>query len=101
MVQFSARTWNDLKEIRAFLFQRMYHAAPVMKKREEADHVIRDLFPLYMSHPDLLPERWHARALVAQEARLARMVADYVAGMTDRYALQAHREHCAEPLKYL
>ncbi|WP_172331274.1 deoxyguanosinetriphosphate triphosphohydrolase [Mangrovicoccus sp. HB161399] len=101
VVQFSARMWSDLKQIRAFLFERMYRAPSVMKKREEAEQVIRELFPLYMDHPELLPERWHAQALVAQEGRLARMVADYVAGMTDRYALQAHRQHCAETLRYL
>ncbi|WP_138464902.1 deoxyguanosinetriphosphate triphosphohydrolase [Poseidonocella sp. HB161398] len=101
VVAFSDPVWRDLKLIRAFLFERMYRAPSVMLKRAEAEQVIRELFPLYMAQPGLLPARWHARALVAQEGRLARMVADYIAGMTDRYAIQAHRRHCPEPLRYL
>ncbi len=91
LVRFSEAMWRDLQQIRGFLFERMYRCAAVMDVRREAEIVVTDLFPAFLRNPDHLPERWHARVLAADEARLARMVADYIAGMTDRYAIQAHR----------
>jgi dGTPase len=53
--------------------------------------VVNDLFPLYMTDPRLLPERWQSDVAAAEgDTALARIVADYIAGMTDRFALQQH-----------
>ena len=83
--------WVQLKEIRSFLFRRMYRAPSVMEIRTKVTQVVYDLFPLFMATPSLLPERWHAEIAAAEdETALARLVCDYIAGMTDRYALQAH-----------
>ncbi len=91
VVQFSTALWADLKEIRAFLFSRMYRAPSVVQMREEVTVVVEDLFPLFLENPTLLPDRWHAdlEACTTQTA-VARMVSDYISGMTDRYALQEH-----------
>ncbi len=92
VVKFSDQTWSDIQQIRSFLFTRMYRAPSVMKIREEVTQVVEDLFPLFLSKPELLPERWHADIAQAKtETELARMVSDYIAGMTDRFALQQHR----------
>jgi hypothetical protein len=57
--------------------------------------VIRDLFPLYLRRPELLPPAWAADvAAAADDTALARIVADYVAGMTDRFALAEHARLC-------
>jgi len=57
--------------------------------------VINDLFPLFLSRPALLPAEWQPDiARVADETALARIVADYVAGMTDRFALAEHQRLC-------
>ncbi|MEM8556118.1 MAG: deoxyguanosinetriphosphate triphosphohydrolase [Pseudomonadota bacterium] len=90
VIQFSNGLWHDLKVIRDFLFERMYRCASVMEKRVEAERIVRELFPLYMERPELLPERWNPSTFADDKPRLARMVADYIAGMTDRYAIQAH-----------
>ncbi len=91
MVQFSVPVWQDLKQIRAFLFARMYRAPSVMIKRAEVTTVVEDLFPLFLKSTDLLPERWrHDVAQAIEETQLARIVSDYIAGMTDRFALQEH-----------
>ncbi len=92
VIRFSDQMWHDLRQIRAFLFQRMYRAAPVMKKRAEVTQVVEDLFPLFMQDPGLLPRHWarQIEAVRQDRAALARMVADYIAGMTDRFALQEH-----------
>jgi len=91
VVQFSPALWPDLNEIRAFLFSRMYRAPSVIEMRTKVTGVVRDLFPIYMARPDELPKHWQKDlAKLNDETALARMVADYVAGMTDRFALQEH-----------
>ena len=89
IIRFSKPLYQELKAIRSFLFTRMYRAPSVVAMRAEVTAVVNGLFPLYLSRPDLLPAEWRddvARA--ASETELARIVADYVAGMTDRFALQ-------------
>lgn len=91
VIRFSDGLWRDLQEIRAFLFTHMYRAPSVMAKRAEVTQVVEDLFPLFLSDPTLLPARWQADVARAEdETALARMVSDYIAGMTDRFALQSH-----------
>ena len=92
VVQFSERIWTELKEIRAFLFTRMYRAPSVMVKRSEVGKVVEALFPYYQQNPLQMPDRWHADVRAADgEIALARIVSDYIAGMTDRFALQEHQ----------
>jgi len=96
MVRFSHGLFTQLKEIRAFLFSRMYRAPSVVEMRKRVTCVVEELFPLYMAHPDLLPEEWQSDvAQAVDETARARLVADYIAGMTDRFALQQHKDHVA------
>lgn len=91
VIAFSDDLRHALREIRAFLFQNMYRAPQVMAQREQVTRVVEDLFPIYMADPSLLPRRWQDDIAAAQtETELARLVADYIAGMTDRFALQSH-----------
>ena len=92
VIRFSDGLWRDLRVIRDFLFQRMYRAPSVMEKRAEVTRVVDALFPLFLQNPDLLPRDWARQIEAAAQERttLARMVADYIAGMTDRFALQEH-----------
>lgn len=87
VVQFSASLWEELKEIRAFLFGHMYRHETVKKMRVETAQVVRELFAAFMADPARLPEGWQASGELAQ----ARTISDYIAGMTDRYALQLHK----------
>ncbi len=91
VIQFSDALWSDLQQIRKFLFTRMYRAPKVIEMRENVTAVVEDLFPLFMADPAHLPREWRADvAAVTDETGLARIVADYIAGMTDRFALQEH-----------
>ncbi|GAA6181999.1 deoxyguanosinetriphosphate triphosphohydrolase [Shimia sp. NS0008-38b] len=91
VVQFSKALWLDLKEIRTFLFARMYRAPSVVMMREKVTVVVEELFPLFLDQPTLLPDRWHGDLQQCDsETAVARMVSDYISGMTDRYALQQH-----------
>ena len=77
--------------IKGFLFPRMYRHPEVMRVRHDADHVVRDLFNTYVTHPDFMPEEWRSDLEAADDVALARRVGDYIAGMTDRFAIQEHR----------
>lgn len=91
VVQFTPALWADLKVIRQFLFTRMYRAPAVVAMRAEVTQVVHDLFPLFMAHPEELPKQWRKDVAEAQgETALARIVADYIAGMTDRFAIETH-----------
>ncbi|MEM9392404.1 MAG: deoxyguanosinetriphosphate triphosphohydrolase [Pseudomonadota bacterium] len=95
VVKFSPRLSADLEKIRAFLFAHMYRAPTVMQKRSEVTGVVRALFPAYMADPVLLPARWQPQiSAAAENTALARIVADYIAGMTDRFALQEYGRLC-------
>jgi len=91
MVRFSDGLWQNLKVIRKFLFTRMYRAPSVVVVRKDVTMKIKALFPLFMERPDLLPKQWRKDvAEVRDETALARIVCDYIAGMTDRFALQQY-----------
>jgi len=97
VVQFSPSLWSELKEIRTFLFENMYRAPRVMQQREHAAQVVCDLFEIFMTSPEAMPGNWGgAVASNAPDLHKARVVADYIAGMTDRFAQQEHdRLHTA------
>jgi len=88
VIRFSKPLYQELKAVRSFLFTRMYRAPSVMLERARVSRVIDGLFPLFMADRSLLPVEWQADLDAAEdETTLARCVCDYVAGMTDRFAL--------------
>ena len=87
---FSAAIAKAESTIKAFLETRMYRHARIQRVMDEAAHVIRDLFARCTAHPDDLPAEWREGLAGADETVRARRIADFVAGMTDRYALAEH-----------
>ena len=95
IIRFSKPLYQELKAIRSFLFTRMYRAPTVMDVRAKVTIFVRDLFELFLKEPRLLPEEWQADVAQSKtQVELARVVADYVAGMTDRFAIQEHARLC-------
>ena len=90
LVAFSPAMAASLHELRAFLRRRMYSHYKVARMQNRARRVVRDLFDFLFAHPECLPTGWRERAGEPGSARTARAVADYIAGMTDRFA---HDEH--------
>jgi len=91
VIRFSPALWADLQQIRKFLYARMYRAPSVNEMRKQVHGVVSDLFPFYLEQPRYLPPEWRddvARA--TDKTALARLVSDYIAGMTDRFALEQH-----------
>jgi dGTPase len=79
------------RSIKAFLFPKLYKHPRLMAVRRDAEAIVRDLFGRLTREPALLPEDWRGDLAGAAEPKLARRVADYIAGMTDRYAITEHR----------
>lgn len=90
VIVFSETMVAQDRVLKAFLMERMYRHEKVNQMSEKAKKVVTDLFNLYIEEPRRLPEEWAARAEGRDRAQFARMVADFIAGMTDRYALQEH-----------
>ena len=92
IIRFSKPLFQNLKAIKSFLFTRMYRAPTVIVERKRVTAMINDLFPLFLEEPGLLPAEWSSDVAKAKsETELARVVLDYVAGMTDRFAIQEHQ----------
>ena len=90
VVTFSAAMHRELEKLRAFLFQHVYRHERVMRVMTRAEQVVQDLFAHYLETPDDLPERWRAQDAAPSRRAQAQLIADFVAGMTDRFALQEH-----------
>ncbi len=75
------------RDIKAFLFANMYRHEKVLGVWERARDAISRLFPAFFERPELMPAEWAAQAVALEDADRAVVVADYIAGMTDRYAL--------------
>jgi dGTPase len=88
---FSSAMLGELSQLKAFLFARMYRHPRVTASLAIAKRVVAELFEALTSDPALLPEDWHAACAGAGDPRTAGVVRDYIAGMTDRFALLEHR----------
>jgi len=80
---------ND-RALRDFLFKHMYRHERITRRTAAAREVVRDLFAIYMARPEHLPEAWRPGVADSDSAARARLVADYIAGMTDRFAQEEH-----------
>jgi len=90
IVAFSAAMRRNDRALKDFLFERMYRHHRVNRMSSKARRVVHDLFALYLAEPQFLPREWRDLAAGADEPRTARVAADYLAGMTDRFALNEH-----------
>jgi dGTPase len=80
---------ND-KTLKAFLFSHMYRHPRVNAMTADARRIVLDLFNYYLDAPERLPSVWHGEVYPPRDRHAARLVADYIAGMTDRFALREH-----------
>ncbi|MEM8870306.1 MAG: deoxyguanosinetriphosphate triphosphohydrolase [Pseudomonadota bacterium] len=95
VIGFSPEMWSAIQQIRRFLFANMYRHPHVARMRVTSDAVVRDLFALFMRAPQKLPEDWRDAMTDLAERDRARAISDYIAGMTDRFALTEHARLCS------
>jgi dGTPase len=92
LVAFSPDMAEDLARLRQFLHVKMYRHWRVNRTRSQARRILAEMFSLFLAEPDVLPSEWFARSQNRDEAGRARVVCDYIAGMTDRFAIEEHRK---------
>jgi dGTPase len=90
IVDFSDEMRRNDRALKEFLFERMYRHHRVKRMSSKAHRVVHDLFALYLAEPQRLPREWRELAAGPNEPSTARVAADYLAGMTDRFALDEH-----------
>ena len=91
VVAFSPAMRDDLDALRGFLSARVYRHPRIARIMGDAEAVVRDLFRRYSEEPDALPPEWRGSAPLRGSPAYARHICDFIAGMTDRYALAEHR----------
>ncbi len=91
LVAFSPDMAEDLARLRQFLHERMYRHQRVNRTRIQAKKLLGELFDLFMNEPKVLPPEWRDRQTKLHEAGRARVICDYIAGMTDRFAIEEYR----------
>jgi dGTPase len=89
LVSYSPELAEQVRELKEFLLNNMYRHYRVVRMGDKAGRILRDLFRSYTSEPLQLPPRFQARI---EKDGLQRVVCDYIAGMTDRFALDEHRK---------
>jgi dGTPase len=89
LIGFSPAMAEAERRLKSFLFDRVYRHETVMAPVRRSETVVTELFQSYMANRDL-PGRWGVAALSADELSLARIVSDFIAGMTDPYAFEEH-----------
>ena len=87
---FSAALRDEERALKAFLHARMYDAVPVQAVRGRAQQVLAGLFAAYRGDPRRLPELW--RPATNDQPAMMRAIGDFIAGMTDRYAIRRYEE---------
>ena len=87
LIAFSAPVRREQQELKQFLRVNLYQHHQVARMTNKARRVVRDLFKAFIDEPQLMPPQYHAQAATDT----ARTVADYIAGMTDRYAIREYR----------
>jgi dGTPase len=88
LVGFSPEIDLSKRELKSFLSQNFYHHPRVLRRTRKAEWIVGDLFRTYLDDPTLLPNK--ARARFGREG-LPRAISDYIAGMTDRFAMDEHK----------
>ena len=91
VIAFTDALTAEAAGLRTFLFERMYRHYRVNRMASKARRVVQELFQLLLAEPQCLPTEWRQQVAGEGTPETARLVADYIAGMTDRYALDEHR----------
>ena len=90
---FSSEMAARERQLKKFMYEKLYHHPTQLAAAEEATKIVRELFAAYRDAPALLPDEWRD-SLPSEEPQRSRHIGDFLAGMTDRYATDRHREIC-------
>ena len=91
LVSLSPTVEQERRENKEFLYQRLYFSPALAAEKDEAEVIVRSLFAYWMENPSALPHNYQEKA---QTEPLARVVCDYIAGMTDHFIYEQHDRFC-------
>lgn len=91
IVSFSKDIGEGKKELRKFLFNSLYNHWKVSRMSDKAKRIIKDLFTVYLNNPKVLPPTFYERIKEKKDS-VKRIISDYIAGMTDRFALEEYKK---------
>jgi dGTPase len=87
---FSSELAERERQLKTFMYANLYHHPTQVAAADEAKQVVAQLFAAYSNDPGLMPEEWRS-SMPGEEPQRSRHISDFLAGMTDRYALNCHR----------
>lgn len=93
LVGLSPQVEAERAQTKAFLYQNLYYSPVLQPEKEDAERIITELFDLWMKRPEKLPVSYQEKAKAGSEPR-ARIVCDYIAGMTDTYIYEQYDKYC-------
>lgn len=91
IASFSLHLQDFQTKIRLFMKEHMYNHYKVLRRWVKGKEILQDLFTLFLKQPNCLPTEWYHKTKETTETETARIVVDYIAGMTDRYAIEEHQ----------
>ena len=94
VVSFSTEMTQHNATLKEFLFRRMYRHYRVNRSMSKARRIVTELFSLLHAEPDLLPPEWQVGCDGVKGKKTARRVCDFIAGMTDKFAIEEHKRLC-------
>ncbi|RYD50451.1 MAG: hypothetical protein EOP60_11620, partial [Sphingomonadales bacterium] len=95
LAHFSDAMREEERGLKAFMYANLYHHPEQMAAADAAHRMVAGLFAAYADDPRLMPAEWRD-ALPAEDPWRSRHIADFIAGMTDRYAISRYREVVGE-----
>ncbi|HWR15119.1 MAG TPA: deoxyguanosinetriphosphate triphosphohydrolase [Terriglobales bacterium] len=93
LVQFSPAVDEHRRQVKEFLYANLYYSRELKPDKSRAEEVVAELFEFWMEHPDDLPSSYQSKS---QTESLARVVCDYIAGMTDGFIDAQYQKYCAK-----
>ena len=92
LIDFSKKTNDEMKIISKFLFDNMYRNKVVLFEKEKCSLVVKELFDIFNDDPNLLPKEWQEKIDSEVLENPKRIIGDYISGMTDRFAINLHKQ---------
>ena len=92
LINFSKKTNDEMEIISKFLFENMYRNKVVLFEKEKCSLVVKELFDIFNDDPNLLPKEWQEKIDSEVLENPKRIIGDYISGMTDRFAINLHKQ---------
>lgn len=91
LAAFNPAVEAERKQIKDFLYENLYYSPSLAEEKDDAGHIVTELFVFWMNNPSALPHYYQEKA---EQESLPRVVCDYIAGMTDHFIIEQYEKYC-------